>query len=124
MSNTPRTDAAAYADPTVNCGEDGFSGPPKDRISIEFARQLERELADCAGKYDALVKILERKQDRIDVCERDLSEAKKALKALTFPHEAVEGTWPLILYFSSPEEANGFEQAVLAAQPNLKPHQL
>lgn len=90
MSDTPRTDAAAYADPTRNCGEDGFSGPPKDQISIEFTRQLERELAECAGKYDALMKILERKQDRIDVCERELAECQRRLNEFEHPRDPID----------------------------------
>jgi len=41
---TPRTDKAVYGIAALH-GDTGFDGPPKNHVSADFARGLERELA-------------------------------------------------------------------------------
>lgn len=45
---TPRTDAAMFC---IGCGADG-NGTPHDVVDADFARQLERELAEAKHRAD------------------------------------------------------------------------
>ena len=45
MSNTPRTDAATVEVDVAFIGHDGLSSSPQRYVEVEFAQQLERELA-------------------------------------------------------------------------------
>ena len=75
MSDTPRTDAQGYGD-----GRHPY-------VPTDFARQLERELAQMTAQRDRLAEALESVLDEIGdaylACESEVKEALAAVKGAT-----------------------------------------
>jgi len=81
MSETPRTDAQANLT--------GAGGPPTWHIHADFARQLERELAEARDQLAGAGKLMK----ACDVLVRDLAEARKQRDTLAEAAQAVVDRW-------------------------------
>ena len=60
MSDTPRTDAETMQDEYDHVDTEFGAFAPSDTVSADFARQLERELAEVTGQRDLLIEGLEK----------------------------------------------------------------
>lgn len=60
MSDTPRTDAETMQDEYDHVDTEFGAFAPSDTVSADFARQLERELAEVTKQRDAAIEGLEK----------------------------------------------------------------
>ena len=60
MSDTPRTDAETMQDEYDHVDTEFGAFAPSDTVSADFARQLERELAEVTNQRDLLIEGLEK----------------------------------------------------------------
>ena len=60
MSDTPRTDAETMRDEYDHVDTEFGAFAPSNTVSADFARQLERELAEVTKQRDALIEGLEK----------------------------------------------------------------
>jgi hypothetical protein len=88
--------------------------------------ELQREVGKARTRlklYDSMKALMHKQNNELVTLRRKVARMSKKVDAKC-PVPELKGTFPIVLYFGSKEDADEFEQAVRFEKPNMKVKQL